>query len=100
MILNMIGVDGESETTIRLKLWPIISLIVAGIVGLALYVSNHESRICVTEKATQTVVQDVSLLNTKLDKIARDQDLYYSLREPKWAQWKAWNEKKRNGGDQ
>lgn len=52
MILNMIGTDGESETVIRVKLWPIISLIIIGMVSMGLYLANHESRLCVTEKAT------------------------------------------------
>lgn len=106
MLFNMIGADGETETTIRIKLWPIISLIIAGMLGLGLYVSNHESRLCVTEKAAETtaaavaeVKRDSSKLTEKLDQIARDQELYYSLREPKWAQWKEWNERKRKNGN-
>lgn len=107
MLFHMMGTDGETETAIRIKLWPIISLLVAGMVGLGAYTSNHESRLCVTEKAVETAAAAVVKSDTKihevdqkLDKMYRDQDLFFSLREPRWKEWKDWNEKKRKKGDE
>jgi len=99
MILNMIGADGESETTIKLKLWPIIYLIIAGMVGLGIYVAGQESRLCVVEKSAVTVDKKMDALEIKLTQIADDQNLYYSIREPRWEEWKKWNEKKRKNGN-
>ena len=95
MVLNLIGAGDESETTIRVKLWPVISLIIAALVGLAIYSSGHESRLCVVEKASITVEKKVDSINSKVEQMAKDQDLYFSLREPRWSEWKKWDAKQR-----
>lgn len=94
--------DGEADTVIRIKVWHIISLMIAGIVSLGIYVSGHEARLCVAEKAVETAAKEVIAANgkmgnleLKLDKMSREQDLFFGLREPRWDEWKEWAEKKR-----
>lgn len=107
MTLNLIGADGQSESMLNVKLWPVISLIVACLIGLAVYsahtFSNHEARLAVTEKTTGDYIEsskaELNSVKNQLQEIARDQELYYSLREPRWKEWKAWNERKVKNGN-
>lgn len=99
MVLNLIGAGDESETTIRVKLWPVISLLIAALVGLALYAAGHESRLCVVEKSAIGVENKISSIETQVKQIADDQNLYYSIREPRWAEWKKWDEKQRRAAE-
>ena len=99
MILNIIPSGEEPESTIKVKLWPVVSLLIAGLVSLGVYVSGHEARICVVEKTTISVERKVDNLDNKIEQIAKDQDLFFSLREPRWKEWKKWNEKKRKNGN-
>ena len=99
MVLNIMTSGEEPESTIKVKLWPVVSLIIAGLVALGGYVSGHEARICVVEKTTISVEKKVDSLDNKIEQIAKDQDLFFSLREPRWKEWKKWNEKNKGVGE-
>jgi hypothetical protein len=99
MFMALMGAGEEPESTIKVKLWPVISLMIAGLVGLAIYVAGHESRICVAEKAAITTDRRVAEIDTKIEKMSADMNLYFSIREPRWEEWKKWDAKKRKNGD-
>lgn len=98
MFVTLMGADSEPESTIKVKLWPVISLLIAGLVGLAIYAAGHESRLCVVEKSAISVENRIANIETQVKQIADDQNLYYSIREPRWEEWKKWNEKKNGNG--
>lgn len=104
--------DSRGETLFRVNVQTVLIVILAVLSALGawnVYLQNNQvaqkeviskncTDIAVLQAEDNHLKGSMSTLTATVDKMYREQDLYFSLREPRWKEWKQWAEKKNENG--